>query len=110
MIQGVATQNLSITQAQFGTDDAVSEDESNTALGTPVGTLRAVDNKTRANKTVTLSWFFVKGTFSSITLKEFGAFFADNVLAVRDTASTAFDIANADQFDIRVDVTIEVEQ
>lgn len=108
---GNTVNNRAFNNFQFGTNATPAEDESNTAVATPLGGARTCDVLKRVNKQVVASAFFAAGTFGSgNVLREVGLLFADSVLAVRDTTNPTLPITSPDLYDIRVDVTMTIDQ
>ena len=104
------TTNLDIHSIQLGTGNSTAEDPSNTALDAATGPNRVADVQSFVSNQAVISVFYVAGTFGAVTIKEVGAFFADGVLAIRDTTNGTLPIANANTVDIRIDATILIDQ
>ena len=103
--------NRDLKFMRFGTSNTPAEDETNTNLSAPVDVDHAIDVLERVGKDVILSSFWPAGTFGAVTLRELAVKFSDLLLALRHTdTAVGLPIPNANTVDIRVDITVTVDQ
>lgn len=104
---GTQTTNLDLEKFRFGTGGATAEDPSNEVVVTPVDSDKLADIRIPVgNDQVVISAFWAKNTFADISLNELGLKFDDDLLGMRHTTN-GLPIADANDYDIRVDVTLK---